>query len=86
MFNFIKRLKTEPRENETYSWKEIDLGYIYVSNKNRKILYRIQKTNEGYYQVEILNNVPEVIGTFLDLDAAKVGAERNWVDLNTWIS
>ena len=76
----------EPIEHETYSWKENDLGHIYISNKNRKILYRIFKTKDDYYQVEILTGCPKVIGVFLDLESAKKEAEKKWVDLNTWVS
>jgi hypothetical protein len=93
MFKFLRSLSQpklvrdfDKREPESYSWHEGQHGHTYVSNKNRKILYRITKTDKDVYQVESLNNVPKVVGTYLDLDAAKKGAERRWVDLNTWIS
>jgi hypothetical protein len=46
----------------------------------------VTKNDKGFYQVELLKGVPKVVGTFLDLDAAKKGAEERWVNVNTWIS
>lgn len=93
MLNFLKSFfqpklirDFDQRKPEIYSWHESPLGHTYVSNINRKVLYRITKTDEGFYRVETLNNVPKVVGTFLDLDAAKKGAEKYRVDVNTWIS
>jgi len=93
MFKFLKLLMQpklikdfEPRPYEPYSWEEGALGHMYISKKNRKILYRVFKTDGDLYQVEILNGVPKMVGIFMDLDSAKTWAEKNWVDINTWIS
>ncbi len=91
MFNMFKRSPPplrdfDKRKPELYTWHESQHGHTYISNKNRKVLYRITKTDNELYQIESLNGTPKVVGTYLDLDAAKKGAEERWVNLNTWVS
>jgi hypothetical protein len=100
MFRFLRRLHQiahfdlrpnllrdfDEREPELYSWRESPLGHIYISNKNRKVLYRIVRTDGEFYRLERLNGVPTIVGTFLDLDEAKKAAEKSWDNRNVWIS